>query len=521
MTRTPLLALLLTALLCPASVGQAPDLERTHFALGEHALVTLPGRAELVGGYVGGMDVEVAALEADDTLPADMFLASRVRLAPSLTFHGSAWPLFTAYLVSADFDVRYEAGSADGVESLALDPVIRGRNRLPLPRLLQASGSAIGEHLALSFGLTRSSWGLGMLANDGGPRAIERGQSPFGFARYADRVVRAQVSVFPFGRPQARGPDGEPLEPPMTVALAGDAVVDDDTANWAHGDRAWHAVAAVRGRIEGLHGGIYGVHRRQSHAEGGQTNVTVLDLHVRQDLASPGIHLWAELELAVVFGETTYAQNPLLPGPQDVLAGGALVRVAARGGGFGFVLEGGYASGDDNPFDTQQRAFTFDREHRVGLLMFREALRKSTAVSAANIADPTFRAVAPRGIDRTATGGAVRGAVYVNPRLTYEIVEGLTATLGYLHATSDGYYTDPFQSGLMGGTSTGPRGLLMQRSFGDELDLCVDYILDLDALRLRIRAELAWFDPGAIFASPEDADPADQLGGWLHGEVRW
>ena len=74
-----------------------------------------------------------------------------------------------------------------------------------------------------------------------------------------------------------------------------------------------------------------------------------------------------------------------------------------------------------------------------------------------------------------ASAGAVRGAVYINPRVTYEVVEGLTAMLGYLHATSDGPYTDPFQSGLQGGTSVGPRGNLMARTLGDEIDLGLDY----------------------------------------------
>jgi hypothetical protein len=519
--RSPILALLFVGLACPPSLAQGPDLDRALFTIGEHALVTFPGRLEVVGGYVDGMAVDVAAPQGLDLLPSDLSLASRLRVAPSLTLHGSTWPLFTAYQVSADLDIRYESGSSVVDEALAYDPVRAARDRPPIPRLLQANATAIGSHMAVSFGLTRSSWGLGMLANDGGPREVAEGASPFGFARHADRVVRAQVLVFPLGRPTGNGPDGESQEPPLTVALAADAVVDDDTANWAHGDRAWHAVGALRGRIEGLRGGIYGVHRVQDHAEGGETQVTVLDLHVRQDLYASDIRIWAELEMAITFGETTYAENALDLGPQDVLAGGGIFRVGTRGGGLGIVLEGGYASGDDNPFDTEQRAFTFDREHRVGLMMFREALARSTAVAAANIADPTHRASPPRGFHRAATGGAVRGAVYINPRVTYEIVEGLQVMVGYLHATSDGFYTDPFQSGLQGGTSMGTRGVPLPRTFGDELDLGLDYVLDLKPLRLRFRGELAWFDPGDIFASFEDPDPADQLGGWLHGEVRW
>ncbi|MDP6946330.1 MAG: hypothetical protein QF464_19430, partial [Myxococcota bacterium] len=446
-------------------------LERALFTLGEHGLVSLPGRVEVIGGYADGMAVEVADPQAADALPADLSISTRLRMAPSLTFEGRAWPVFTIYQLSADLDIRYEAGRASLDEALVYDPVQTGRNRLPTPRLLAARGAAIGEHISLSFGLTRSSWGLGMLANDGAPRGPIDGASPFGFARTADRVVRAQIAAFPFGRPDERGPDGEALEPPLTVAVAADAVVEDDTANWVHGDRTWHAVGAVRGRVEGFRGGLYAVHRRQTHGEGGYTHVTVVDLHARQDLTARNVRIWAEIEAALTVGETTYAQHPLHPGPQDVMAGGMLLRMGTRGSGFGAVLEAGYASGDDNPFDTEQRAFSFDREYRVGLLMFRESLRKSTAVTAANIADPTYRATPPRGFERAATAGAVRGAVYVNPRLTYEITDGLTAMAGYLHATSDGTYTDPFQSGLVGGASAGPRGALLATHFGDEIDL--------------------------------------------------
>ena len=61
----------------------------------------------------------------------------------------------------------------------------------------------------------------------------------------------------------------------------------------------------------------------------------------------------------------------------------------------------------------------------------------------------------------------------------------------------------------------------MVRTLGDELDLGLDYVLQLSSVRLRFRGEFAWFVPGGVFASPDDLSPADQLGGWLHGEVRW
>ena len=519
---THLLLLLWGVLLVP-SVGGAQELDRLHFTIGEHALVSLPGRVEVVGGYADGLSVEAADPELAQSLPADLSLTTRLRMAPGLLLVGESWPLFTAYQLSTDFDIRYAMGTSEPQELLAFSPIHQAREALPLPRLLEARAAAMGDYLALSFGLMRSYWGMGMLSNDGRARD-QAGASPFGYARTSDRVVRAQVAVFPLG-PASEAEEraaGRALEPPLTLAFGADAVIEDDTADWLHGDRTWHAVAAVRGRYAGFNGGLYGVHRIQSHAEGGETEVTVIDLYARQEMTSPEVNLWVEAELALTFGETTYAENPLHPGPQEVLAGGGLARVGFESGVFGMLLEAGYASGDDNPYDTEQRAFTFDREHRVGLLMFREALRKASAVSAYNIADPTYRASPPRGYERTATQGAIRGAVYVNPRATIEIAEGLKAMVGYVHARSDGPYADPFQSGLMGGASVGLRGALLADHFGDELNLGLDYTLALDVVSLRFRGEFAWFKPGDIFSDPDEGTaPADQLGGWLHGVVRW
>ena len=57
---------------------------------------------------------------------------------------------------------------------------------------------------------------------------------------------------------------------------------------------------------------------------------------------------------------------------------------------------------------------------------------------------------------------------------------------------------------------------------GHELDLALDYALDLGAVALRLRGEFAWFRPGDIFARPgAEGGASDQVGAWLHGEVAW
>ena len=515
-----LFSALLVAVTLQAS-AQSPDLQRLHIGLGEHVLLTLPGRVEVIGAYTQGMPVEVIGEGLDERLPEDLSLYGRLRFAPSLYLVGNQWPLFQAYKLTTDVELAHEMGESSADELLALDPVHAKRLEPTEPELYELKVSAGGTYLALSFGLMRSSWGMGMLSNPGDVQAIQSGASPFGFARSADRVVRALVATYPLGQGE-RAAEMVTQEPPLTIALGADAVLEDDNADWLIGDRTWHALGALRGAYAGFLGGLYGVHRRQRHAEGGETALTLIDLYLRQELKNEDVRVWAEVEAAIAFGETSYAQNPLNPGPQSILSGGGLGRMGVNAFGFGLVLEAGYASGDDNPYDNERSGFTFDREHRVGLLMFREALREASAVSASNVGDPEYRASPPRGYEKMASAGALRGAIYVNPRVHYEVIEGLTLMAGYLHARSDGPYSDPFQSGLMGGASMGLQGTLQPDHFGDEIDLGVDYRVKLGLFALNIRAEFAWFRPGDIFArpAPEDSAP-DQMGGWLHGRLSW
>ena len=115
----------------------------------------------------------------------------------------------------------------------------------------------------------------------------------------------------------------------------------------------------------------------------------------------------------------------------------------------------------------------------------------------------------------------MQAALYINPRISYTPMEGLTLMAGYLHATSDGYYHDPYQSGLAGGASAGPAGALGRDHLGDEFDLGVNYELSLSHVVLRMRAEAAWFAPGNAFETPEGEALKDVFGAWLHGDLRW
>ena len=221
------------------------------------------------------------------------------------------------------------------------------------------------------------------------------------------------------------------------------------------------------------------------------------------------------------FGSTDFARSANRPGDYDIIAAGGVARAGARWSRLEAALESGYASGDDNPFDAELRSFSFDRERRVGLLMFGEALRKVSAVSAFNLEDPTFRAEPSRGFERSATEGALRNAIYLNPRLGLEACDNLWVTLGYLWARAAVDYADAQRSGVAGGQPTGPRGAVEARELGHELNagLVLDWPNEWGLLRAT--AQLAWFDPGEVFDDPDGTPADDMVGLWLHGEASW
>ncbi|PKN55760.1 MAG: hypothetical protein CVU56_19705 [Deltaproteobacteria bacterium HGW-Deltaproteobacteria-14] len=497
------------------------DPTRLHATLGDHLLVALPGEAVLTWGHLDPLPVDIEDANAEAEIPQEDFVRARLRVQPSLTLTGATWRPFALYQVAGDVDVLHHlvaVGSGRG--SLGEDPAGRSDTGFAGDAYLQQLYAlAAGPNLAIKVGLMRSQWGLGLLANDGSdpePSDPATTGSPFGYAVRADRVVRAQVAVFPTA---ASAPGAEP---PLTLAVAFDGVIDDDTARWADGDRTYQALAAVRGRYGAFSGGFYGVHRWERHHQGGETVVTVLDATARGRLVdTPDLRVWLEGEGATILGSSSLAQSATDPGAFDVKSSGGAVRFGIGAGVFEGLLEVGVASGDDNPFDDKIRAFSFDREYQVGLLMFRELLRTSTAVTALNLADPTWQGTPPRGYDHVATGGAIRGASYVNPRVTFRPTRELALYAGFLYATSDGSYVDPFRSSLVGGAPVGPNGAIEQDGLGVEVDVGARYATRVGQVELIARAELGWLDPGGVFDRAAGQEVDDVVGFWLHMGARW
>ena len=493
------------------------DPARLHATLGGSAVLALPGEALLSWGHLDPLPITVQEPDAETALPAEDFVRARLRLQPALMLTDAGWRPFALYQLAGDVDLLHNLFAVgSGRSPLDYDPAGRTDTGFTGAYVQQLYALAAGPNLALKVGLMRSHWGIGLLANEGEDPDPAADESPFGYANTSDRVVRVQVAGFP-NAARERG-----AEPPLTLAVAFDGVIDDDTASWSAGDRAYQLLAAVRGHVGRFTGGFYAVHRWQRHAEGGETIVTVLDAHARGQLVhTPSLGVWLEGEGATILGGSSLPQSAVDPGAFDVASVGGVARFGIQSGIFKGVLEVGFAAGDDNPFDDKVRDFSFDREYRVGLLMFREMMRTSTAVTALNLADPTWQGTPPRGFDTVPTGGAVRGASYVNPRVTFTPTPGLALYAGFLYGASDSAYVDPFRSSLAGGAPVGPNGAVAADSLGVEVDLGARYAHRVGQVELIARAELGWLDPGGVFDRAAGAHVDNVVGFWLHGGARW
>ena len=521
MRSSPPIAIIVTLLLlapqATAQSGALPDLERLHFPAGRTGIIALPGSLRLIGGTVGQVDIHAEDPNLPVRTPQDDFAYMRLRLRPSAALIDDGF--FRIYKASFDAELHVFPFGQEAPAGFDYDPRWELRSDSPEPRLTEASILLAGHLMAIQAGLVRSHFGLGTVSNAGedAPSATVR-QSPFGYGREGDRVLMLQLAFFPLGvKADARGDEYRPL----SLVLQGNGVVDDDTSSWSAGDRTYQALLGVLFQEAGFSGAAGGVYRRQSHAEGGVTEVAIFAATLAWQHTFGDLRLWGEGELAGYVGQTTLSQSALVSGPYDILALGGLGRLGLSHEYFEVAVETGVASGDDNPFDQELHSFSFDREHRVGLLMFSEATRAASAIDAYNVTDETYRAEPPRGFDRLASGGAIRNAIYLNPRVAARPIHGLTLTLGYLFAVSEEPWVDAFRTGVNGGEPTGPRGAVGETELGHEIDVGLEYDLDLGAVGLRARAQLAWYRPGAVFDT-EDGDPADDmLGFWLQLEGSW
>ena len=333
----------------------------------------------------------------------------------------------------------------------------------------------------LEIGQMPSHWGMGMVANSGnGEDNVD-----FGDVRYGDIVDRLLFATRPLVG--MLGPKSE-FARHFATAVSADLVYRDRYASLVQrnggglqwGDIAWQFVgAAVYDPSEATRAGVYVARRVQSFAAaGGDLHIWVFDAHARHAIPlESGLVLSTEGEVAQIYGGTSHAPNLAALGTTRVSQQGAALRLQAAKTLFEVELEGGYASGDANPFDDQANAFAMNRDYKVGLVLFDQVLMFQTQNAARRLSNPQLVGTPPPGLDLLPTEGAVTNALYVKPTIRWKpsIWNGSLRVVGsVLFAHAPQPVLDPYWT-LLSSAPTNTFGHGAGQNYGTEFDAAVGY----------------------------------------------
>ncbi len=309
-------------------------------------------------------------------------------------------------------------------------------------------------------------WGLGMLSNSA---AKDPEAGDFGQRQYGPLMYRAVV----FTRPFAGRDDGwQRLE----ASLAFDLVARDTSADYQQGDRALQACVALRWlRDPEHHVGLNVVLRTQRNVtlqdDARATNVLVVDAAGRWAVALPGAQtLTVGLEVGGVTGTTSLYPSATAAVLQ-VRQFGGVARTAWKVGRLTFFLDAGYASGDANPTDDRAQALRFDRDYKVGLLLFDQVLAYQSARTTARVTAASATGTTPPGAQWLGTGGSVTGATYGFPRARFAFTDWLDGYGGVLLAFTTAPLADPLETRLAAGVAHNALGGTPGPFLGTEVDL--------------------------------------------------
>lgn len=371
----------------PASVPAPPDRPPAFTTDGELRLL-------------GSMYPDVVVDDEGTSTGGGFVLDSRLR--GGLTWQRDAWK------VGAELDL-VEGQLAGDPWDLSGGVDARGRHELDalddgLVELRRAYVEGRVGLVGIQAGLVTSHWGLGMVANDGA-------HDPwFGRADFGDRVLRLRLATRPLDGGQT----------PLTFVLAGDRVVEDDTAEWnplEGGQAAWQGIGSVLWQGDQTVG-LYGVYRNQTETDGERTTeVGVLDLYGDAPIALGAWTLRLAIEAAAIAGSTDRTQTYNAREGLSVSSGGVtgLATLSPEGDKLLCVLRGGWASGDGDPDDDGSHDFAFDRDFDAGMVLYDEVQGAIEAQTHAQLLDPGNSGGPPEGVDALVTEGAFRRAAFVQP----------------------------------------------------------------------------------------------------------
>jgi len=383
---------------------------------------------------------------------------------------------------------EYEHAILQGIQALGLTGS-EGAPDLPLREgtetyLRKASLQLDFEDIHVLGGFTTSSWGLGLVSNDGA-RAWEPGSAAFVDPRGGDRVLRALGIVGPV------------TDAALVFGVGGDRVEGDDVLR--EGDEAHQLVgfiAAAPGQPNSL--GAYTVMRRQTSEGGNFTDIQAVDLAGSFEVVTDMVTLTFEAESVFIWGETSLGPSTDFP-VHTVRQLGAAFRFSSDFGQAGAVLDILFASGDNNMDDEFQSAFKADRNYEMGLLLFRYLNAGQSAQSSVNAFDPELSGYPAEDLDRISTRGSASNTWSFFPRAWWRPVRGLEIYGGPMFALTAVDPLDPFNTRIAGGD---PRNTLNGDPggyYGTELDLGVRYRRMIAGTELTVGLEGGYLLAGGAF----------------------
>jgi hypothetical protein len=413
------------------------------------------GEVRLLGSLPPGVVVDPDGNELGQGAVLDTRLRAGLAYAADSWSLRTEWDLYDGQLAGDAWDVSgtTDARGRDGVGITAGSSFV--------PRRLSVEGR-VGV-VGVEAGLVTAHWGLGMLANDGAH------DPEFGRADFGDRMIRVRVAT----RPVAGAP--------LTVAIAGDRIIEDESATWSPftgGQAAWQGLASVLwGEPTGPRAGLYGVYRNQTEADGLRvTEVGVVDLFGDAPLTVPGWSFRVAGEAAGILGSTSRAQTYNAKSGLVVQSAGALALLEARPDALPVraIARAGWASGDGKLEDGYSRDFTFDRDLGVGMVLFDELQGAVEAAAYAQLTDPSHSGRAPDGAEVLVAEGAVRHAAFVQPVIGVTPRPWLDLKGGVLFAWNTSPIVQPFATFRNGGVPTNHLGMpTTGYALGTELDWAV------------------------------------------------
>ncbi len=267
------------------------------------------------------------------------------------------------------------------------------------------------QRFHLEAGMLVDHWGLGAVANGGGPAAAGFGDDPFGTDAFGDQVLRVGMTVLP----AVSGGTAGHIRAQFLLEMP---VRDEQTQLFARKDVYFGPAIRVLYDAAMAKAGLWVCYRNGRQATGDTAEHLQVDLFFDRSLplGRQGASFRLAMEGAGRVGRTAFSDGWPALGRRQIVGGALVVEGGIgfpgprAGSGLEFGLRGGLASGDDDPADEVETGFELDRDYNAGLILFDEVMAGASARNAKLIGEAS-------GYDNTryASEGAIEGAAFAMP----------------------------------------------------------------------------------------------------------